>query len=207
MNVMLLLVTLGSYLIGSISFAIVVSRRMHLPDPRTFGSKNPGATNLLRGGSRMAAALALLGDALKGWLVVWGVMHLLLPMGIDPWAVPLAALAVFLGHGYPLFFGFKGGKGVATALGILLALNPALGLSSLIVWLSVMAVTRISSLSALCTSLATPLFGLLLLPSWSLKGTVLLLALWLLLHHHANIRKLLSGEETIFRKKKQQDLS
>ncbi len=197
----LALVALGCYLIGSVSFAIVVSRRMKLPDPRTFGSKNPGATNLLRGGNRTAAALALLGDACKGWLAVWGVMHGLVPLGVDPAATEVAAIAVFLGHGYPIFFGFKGGKGVATALGILLALNPLLGLCSLTVWLSVMAVTRISSLSALCTSVATPVFGVFLLASWGMRGTVLLLAVILLAHHHANIRKLLAGEETIFRKK------
>ncbi|MDA8416833.1 MAG: glycerol-3-phosphate 1-O-acyltransferase PlsY [Betaproteobacteria bacterium] len=195
------LVALGSYLIGSLSFAVLVSRRMKLPDPRTFGSKNPGATNMLRGGSRLGAALALLGDALKGWVAVWLTMHWLVPLGVDPLATAVAALAVFLGHGYPVFFGFKGGKGVATALGILVALNPLLGLCSLIVWLSVMAVTRISSLSALCTAVATPLFSLFILSVWFLKVTVFLLAGWLLLHHHANIRKLLSGEETVFRKR------
>lgn len=200
-NILLGLIALGSYLIGSLSFAVLVSRRLKLPDPRTFGSKNPGATNMLRGGSRFGAALALLGDALKGWVAVWVTLHGLVPLGVDPLATAIAALAVFLGHGYPVFFGFKGGKGVATALGILVALNPLLGLCSLVVWLSVMVVTRISSLSALCTSIATPLFALFLLPDWFLKVTVFLLAAWLLLHHHANIRKLLAGEETIFRKK------
>jgi glycerol-3-phosphate acyltransferase PlsY len=130
---------------------------------------------------------------------VWLVMHILVPLGIPEVAVALGAVAVFLGHGYPVFFGFKGGKGVATALGILLALNPLMGLCSLVVWLSVMAVTRISSLSALCTSLATPFFGLFFLQTWLLRGTVLLLAVILLVHHHANIRKLLAGQETIFR--------
>ena len=184
---------------GSLSFAVVVSRVMKLPDPRSFGSKNPGATNMLRGGSRLGAAIVLLGDAFKGWLAVWLVMRVLVPLGTPEVAVALGAVAVFLGHGYPVFFGFKGGKGVATALGILLALNPLMGLCSLVVWLSVMAVTRISSLSALCTSLATPLFGLFFLQTWLLRGTVLLLAVILLVHHHANIRKLLSGQETIFR--------
>ena len=198
-QLILFLVTLGAYLMGSLSFAVVVSRVMKLPDPRSFGSKNPGATNMLRGGSRLGAAIVLLGDAFKGWLAVWLVMHVLVPLGTPEVAVALGAVAVFLGHGYPVFFRFKGGKGVATALGILLALNPLMGLCSLVVWLSVMAVTRISSLSALCTSLATPFFGLFFLQTWLLRGTVLLLAVILLVHHHANIRKLLSGQETIFR--------
>ena len=198
-QLVLFLVTLGAYLMGSLSFAVVVSRVMKLPDPRSFGSKNPGATNMLRGGSRLGAAIVLLGDAFKGWLAVWLVMHVLVPLGTPEVAVALGAVAVFLGHGYPVFFGFKGGKGVATALGILLALNPLMGLCSLVVWLSVMAVTRISSLSALCTSLATPFFGLFFLQTWLLRGTVLLLAVILLVHHHANIRKLLAGQETIFR--------
>ena len=198
-QLVLFLVTLGAYLMGSLSFAVVVSRVMKLPDPRSFGSKNPGATNMLRGGSRLGAAIVLLGDAFKGWLAVWLVMRVLVPLGTPEVAVALGAVAVFLGHGYPIFFRFKGGKGVATALGILLALNPLMGLCSLVVWLSVMAVTRISSLSALCTSLATPFFGLFFLQTWLLRGTVLLLAVILLVHHHANIRKLLSGQETIFR--------
>ncbi|MBW8065984.1 MAG: glycerol-3-phosphate 1-O-acyltransferase PlsY [Ferrovum sp.] len=198
-QLILFLVTLGAYLMGSLSFAVVVSRVMKLPDPRSFGSKNPGATNMLRGGSRLGAAIVLLGDAFKGWLAVWLVMRVLVPLGTPEVAVALGAVAVFLGHGYPVFFRFKGGKGVATALGILLALNPLMGLCSLVVWLSVMAVTRISSLSALCTSLATPFFGLFFLQTWLLRGTVLLLAVILLVHHHANIRKLLAGQETIFR--------
>jgi glycerol-3-phosphate acyltransferase PlsY len=198
-QLVLFLVTLGAYLMGSLSFAVVVSRVMKLPDPRSFGSKNPGATNMLRGGSRLGAAIVLLGDAFKGWLAVWLVMRVLVPLGTPEVAVALGAVAVFLGHGYPVFFRFKGGKGVATALGILLALNPLMGLCSLVVWLSVMAVTRISSLSALCTSLATPFFGLFFLQTWLLRGTVLLLAVILLVHHHANIRKLLAGQETIFR--------
>ncbi|KXW58895.1 glycerol-3-phosphate 1-O-acyltransferase PlsY [Ferrovum myxofaciens] len=197
----LFLITLGAYLMGSVSFAVLVSQVMKLPDPRSFGSKNPGATNMLRGGSRLGAAIVLLGDAVKGWLAVWLAIHVLVPLGIAEGAVALVAIAVFLGHGYPVFFRFKGGKGVATALGILLALNPLMGLCSLVVWLSVMAVTRISSLSALCTSLATPFFGLFFLQTWLLRGTVFLLAVILLLHHHANIRKLLAGQETIFRQR------
>jgi glycerol-3-phosphate acyltransferase PlsY len=195
----LLLVAVAAYLLGSLSFAIIVSRRMGLPDPRTFGSKNPGATNMLRGGSRRAAALVLIGDALKGWLAVWLAATVAVPLGAPGEAPAVASVAVFLGHAYPVFFGFKGGKGVATALGILLALNPVMGACTLIVWLSVMAVTRISSLSAICAAVAAPLLALLFLNGTVMRLTVLALALILLAHHHANIRKLLKGEETVFR--------
>lgn len=197
----LILVAVAAYLIGSLSFAVIVSRLMGLPDPRTFGSRNPGATNMLRGGSRLAAAWVLLGDALKGWLAVWLVAHVAIPLGVDPRALPAAAIAVFVGHGYPVFFGFKGGKGVATALGVLLAFQPALGLATLFVWLSVMAVTRISSVSALCASVAAPLLALIFLQDAWGRLTVLALALLLIAHHHSNIRRLLKGEETVFRKK------
>ncbi len=196
----LLLVAVLAYLVGSMAFAVIVSRVMGLPDPRTFGSGNPGATNMLRGGSRAAAALVLLGDALKGWLAVWLTLQLIMPLALPVQATAVAALAVFLGHGYPLFFSFKGGKGVATALGILLALQPLLGLGTLLVWLLVMGITRISSLSALCAALAAPLLGWMLLDQDWLRATVLALAVILLAHHRANIGRLLRGEETIFRK-------
>jgi glycerol-3-phosphate acyltransferase PlsY len=199
----LILLATAAYLLGSLSFAVVVSRLMGLPDPRTFGSGNPGATNMLRGGSRWAAAWVLLGDALKGWLAVWFTATVAIPLGAFPQSLAVVAVAVFIGHGYPVFFGFKGGKGVATALGVLLALNPSLGFCTLIVWLSVMAVTRISSLSALCASVAAPLLGLLFLQDGLMRLTVLGMAFILLAHHHSNIRKLLNGEETVFRKKAQ----
>ena len=199
----LIVLAIAAYLLGSLSFAVVVSRLMGLPDPRTFGSRNPGATNMLRGGNRWAAAWVLLGDALKGWLAVWLTAAVAIPMGAAPQSLAAVALAVFIGHGYPVFFGFKGGKGVATALGVLLALAPPLGLCTLIVWVSVMAVTRISSLSALCASVAAPLLGLLFLQGGLLRLTVLGMAIILLAHHHSNIRKLLRGEETVFRKKTQ----
>ncbi len=202
MTYSLIAIAVLSYLVGSISFAIMVSHLMGLADPRTFGSRNPGATNMLRGGSRLGAALVLLGDALKGWAAVWMAQWAERFWGLDPMVVAGACLGVFLGHGYPVFFGFRGGKGVATALGILLALNVHLGISTLIVWLSVMAVTRISSLSALCASVAAPLLGLQFLNQNTLRATVLILSLILLAHHHSNIRKLLKGEETVFRGKK-----
>ena len=195
------IVAIVSYLIGSISFAVLVSRRLKLADPRTYGSKNAGATNLLRGGSKKAAALALVGDALKGWVVIYGLKEWLAFPGHSPWLLMIASIGVFLGHGYPIFFRFKGGKGVATCLGVLVALNPHLGLSTTLVWLSVMLVTRVSSLSAICASVAAPFFAIWLLPSWIERLTVLTLSLLLLLHHQANIRKLMRGEETVFRKK------
>ncbi len=199
----LMLIAVAAYLVGSLSFAVIVSRLMKLPDPRTFGSRNPGATNMLRGGSRLAAAWVLLGDAFKGWVAVWLVAHVAIPLGADHRALAAAAVAVFLGHGYPVFFGFRGGKGVATALGVLLALQPSLGLATLVVWLSVMAVTRVSSISALCASFAAPLLGLLFLQDGWERATVLVLALLLIAHHHSNIRRLLKGEEMVFRKKAQ----
>ncbi len=196
----LVLIAILAYLMGSLSFAVIVSRMMGLPDPRTFGSGNPGATNMLRGGSRAAAALVLLGDALKGWLAVWMTLHLDPLPALHQQATAVAALGVFMGHGYPLFFAFKGGKGVATALGILLALQPVLGLATLMVWLLVMGVTRISSLSALCAALTAPVLGWLLLDQDWLRWTVLALAVILLAHHRANMGRLIRGEETIFRK-------
>ena len=142
-----------AYLIGSLSFAVIVSRAMHLPDPRNFGSGNPGATNVLRSGRKTAAALTLLGDALKGWVAVvlarWLAPQFSLPDDI----VLLCTLAVFMGHLYPIYFSFKGGKGVATALGVLVGLNPWIGLACLLTWLLIAGVFRISSLAALATAL------------------------------------------------------
>lgn len=185
-----------SYLIGSISFAVVTSKLFGLPDPRTFGSKNPGATNVLRTGKKAAAALTLLGDAAKGWLAVWLAMRFAGDYGLDELAIAACALAVFLGHVYPVFFGFQGGKGVATALGILVALNGWLGLALLATWLAVTLIWRISSLSALLAALCAPLYGWFLLPSKALFGAAVLLAILLIWRHQSNIRNLLSGRES-----------
>lgn len=184
-----------SYLIGSISFAVVTSKLFGLPDPRTFGSKNPGATNVLRTGKKAAAALTLLGDAAKGWLAVWLALRYAPDFGLDDLAIAGCALAVFLGHVYPVFFGFQGGKGVATALGILTALNPWLGLALLATWLAAAFIWRISSLSALIASVCAPLYGWLLLPSGVLVGGVAILSILLVWRHQSNIRNLLSGRE------------
>lgn len=198
-----LLIALGAYLIGSLSFAVIVARLMGLPDPRTFGSGNPGATNILRTGKKAAAALTLLGDAAKGWLAVWLAGIAGAHFGVQILAVHLAAIAVFLGHLFPVFFGFKGGKGVATALGIMLALDPWLGLAVFATWLVVFAVSRISSLSALVAALLAPLYGTFFNGSRILILTLGVLTVLLLWRHRANIQRLLAGEEGRFAKPKQ----
>ncbi len=192
-----LLFVLGAYLLGSISFGVIVSRAFGLPDPHTYGSGNPGATNVLRSGKKAAAALTLLGDAAKGWLAVW----LAIRSGLSPEWVSAVAAAVFLGHLYPLYYRFKGGKGVATAFGVLLAFSPWLGLAVLVTWVLVFAATRYSSLSALVAAALSPLFALYLfgnqVQSWVIFGLAVLLV-W---RHKSNIKKLLAGEEAGFGKK------
>ncbi|MDD5330035.1 MAG: glycerol-3-phosphate 1-O-acyltransferase PlsY [Sulfuricella sp.] len=186
---------LAAYLIGSVSFAVLTSKAFGLPDPRTFGSKNPGATNVLRTGKKLAAALTLLGDGAKGWLAVFLALRLAPAYGLDETAVAAAAVAVFLGHVYPVFFGFYGGKGVATALGILLALNPWLGLAALATWLLAARLWRISSLSALIAAVLAPLYALALLDAGVLVGAVAALCALLIWRHKSNIQNLLSGKE------------
>lgn len=185
-----------SYLIGSISFAVVASKLFKLPDPRTFGSKNPGATNVLRTGKKAAAALTLLGDAAKGWLAVFLAMHFAPAFGLNETAIAACVLAVFLGHVYPVFFGFQGGKGVATALGILLALNVWLGLGLLITWLMATLIWRISSLSALFAAFCAPFYAWFLLPSKTVVAGVLVLSVLLVWRHRSNIRNLMTGKES-----------
>lgn len=190
-----------AYLLGSVSFAILVSRLFGLPDPRTHGSGNPGATNMLRTGRKSAAALTLLGDLVKGWLAVV-LVRVMVEQGLSaPWSVDAAAVAVLLGHIYPVFFGFKGGKGVATALGVLLAISPWLGLSCAGVWLLVFVVTRVSSLSALMAALASPIFAWFWLRQPRAVFALVLLAALILWRHRANIRRLLAGEEGRFVKR------
>lgn len=186
---------LAAYLIGSVSFAVLTSKAFGLPDPRTFGSKNPGATNVLRTGRKLAAALTLLGDGAKGWLAVFLALKLAPVYGLDDSAVAASAIAVFLGHIFPLFFGFHGGKGVATALGILLALSPWLGLATLATWGLSAYMWRISSLSALIAAAFAPLYAWLWLESGVLVIAVLALSLLLIWRHKSNIQNLLSGKE------------
>lgn len=181
------LALLLAYLLGSVPFAVMVSRAMGLPDPRTFGSGNPGATNVMRTGSRLAAALTLLGDAGKGALAVL----LCRLAGFDEDAVALCGVAAFVGHVFSVFLGFRGGKGVATAAGVLLALEPPLGLAVVAVWLLALWRSRVSAVSAVSAALAAPLVA------WAMLGTgvaslaVVSMSAVLLARHHSNIRELL----------------
>ena len=185
-----------AYLLGSISFAVVTSRAFGLQDPRTYGSGNPGATNVLRSGNKWAAGLTLLGDAAKGWLAVWLAAHLNSSFALQA----CVALAVFLGHLYPIFLRFKGGKGVATAFGVMLAIQPWLALIAALTWLLVAKLFKYSSLAALVSAVAAPLFYVLGGPRlWStqtsLAWALAIIALFLLYRHRANIERLLKGTE------------
>lgn len=190
-----LLFIAAAYLLGSISFAVVVSRAMRLPDPRQYGSGNPGATNILRTGRKMAAVLTLLGDALKGSIAVVAARALAPQFGLDGSVVLLCALAVFVGHLFPLFFNFKGGKGVATALGALIGLNPWLGLACLLTWLLIAGLFRISSLAALTTAVLAPVYAGVLMGWGSAAVAVLVIALLLVYRHKSNLINLVNGEE------------
>lgn len=190
------LTVIAAYLIGSVSFAVVVSRLMRLPDPRTYGSKNPGATNVLRSGSRAAAALTLAGDAGKGWLAVF------LALFFHPEAAPLAGLAAFLGHLYPLFHRFQGGKGVSTAAGVLFGLDPWLGLATLLTWAIIAVFFRYSSLAALIAALFAPFFAWTINLSVQVVFAVAIIAVLLVWRHRGNIARLLAGQESRIGQKK-----
>jgi acyl phosphate:glycerol-3-phosphate acyltransferase len=185
----------AAYLIGSLSFAVLVSRVSGLPDPRSYGSGNPGATNVLRTGNKAAAAATLVGDACKGWLALSLALYFAPRLGLGEATIACALLAVFLGHLYPLFFGFKGGKGVATALGILLALSIYLGLAVAAIWIVVFALFRLSSLAALVSALAAPALAVWLLDSRAVEGSIVMLAALLIWRHKSNIENLLTGRE------------
>ena len=187
----------AAYLIGSISFGIIFSKLFGLPDPRTVGSGNIGATNIARSGKKLPAILTLLGDALKGWLPVW----LALQSGMLMWVVAAVGLAVFFGHLYPIYHKFKGGKGVATALGVMLAVSPMLGLACLLTWALVFAISRLSSLSAIVAAALSPVFAWLLLPYKNYVLMVLVMAVMLVWRHKSNIQKLLNGTESGFKKR------
>lgn len=180
-----------AYLVGSFSSAIIICRVMGLPDPRTQGSKNPGATNVLRFGNKKAAALTLVGDAVKGLLPVL-IARLI---GMSPEVVALTAIAAFMGHLYPVFFGFKGGKGVATALGVFLGISPLLGLILAGTWLLIARISKISSLSALVTACLAPIYVAALLEAKVYITMSIFLSAILIYRHKSNIQDLMSGKE------------
>ncbi|AIY43233.1 Acyl-phosphate:glycerol-3-phosphate O-acyltransferase PlsY [Collimonas arenae] len=197
-----LLFVIAAYLLGSISFGIVTSKLFGLGDPRTYGSNNPGATNVLRSGNKSAAALTLLGDGFKGWLAVWLTQKYGPQFGLGDGAVALIAVAVFLGHLWPIFFRFAGGKGVATLLGILIGINPLLGLATIGTWLIVAYAFRYSSLAALIASVFAPFFYTLMEgPDMILLAIVVMSAL-LIYRHAKNIGNLLAGKESRIGSKK-----
>ncbi|MCM3565328.1 MAG: glycerol-3-phosphate 1-O-acyltransferase PlsY [Hydrogenophaga sp.] len=195
------LATLAAYLIGSLSFAVVVSRFMGLADPRTYGSKNPGATNVLRSGNKAAAVVTLLLDALKGWLPVVLVQVYGERYGLGAGTVALAGFAAFLGHLFPVFFRFQGGKGVATAAGVILAFNPWLGLASLATWVIIAFFFRYSSLASIVTAVFAPAYYLLGGGvAWEAPGVMVLalaaMAVLLVWRHAENINRLIAGTES-----------
>jgi glycerol-3-phosphate acyltransferase PlsY len=189
-----------AYCLGSVSFAIIVSKMMGLQDPRTFGSHNPGATNVLRTGKKIAAALTLLGDGAKGWLAVWlaflFIEHQTWPAGLASLFVFTITIAVLVGHMWPIFFRFQGGKGVATALGMLLAFNPWLGISSFAIWLVLAVLFRLSSVAALAAAISAPLLALYWLDDTTHIAALFIVALLVIRRHKSNIIDLLSGTES-----------
>ncbi|MBA3756128.1 MAG: glycerol-3-phosphate 1-O-acyltransferase PlsY [Nitrosomonas sp.] len=184
-----------AYLLGSVSFAVVSSWVFKLPDPRTYGSKNPGATNVLRSGKKAAAVLTLLGDAGKGWFAVVLAQYYASLWGLGNEGIAVVALAVFLGHVFPVFLRFQGGKGVATAVGVLLGLNPWIGLMAIATWLLVAMIWRISSLSALVAAMLSPLYAVSILGFEGSTLAVFLMSLVLIWRHQSNIVNLMAGKE------------
>jgi len=197
-----LLFAVVAYLIGSVSFAVVVSKLMGLPDPHSYGSGNPGATNVLRTGNKKAAILTLIGDGLKGWFAVWLARHFGPGYGLEDSGVALAALGVFLGHLFPVFHRFAGGKGVATAAGILFAIHPLLGAGTLATWLIIAFFFRYSSLAALVSAIFAPFFYVLMFGVDIITGAVFVISVLLVVRHRQNIAKLLAGKESRIGEKK-----
>jgi len=184
------------YLIGSLSFAVIVSKALGLPDPHTYGSGNPGATNVLRTGNKLAAVLTLLGDGLKGWFAVFLAQRLAWRFGVDDAGIAAVALAVFVGHLFPVFFRFKGGKGVATAAGVLFAVDWRIGLGTLVTWLVIAFFFRYSSLAALVAAAFAPFATALVLGFNVYAAAVLVISALLVWRHAENIRKLFAGTES-----------
>ena len=191
-----LIFILAAYLIGSISFAVVMSRAFGLSDPRTYGSKNPGATNVLRSGNKAAAIATLIGDAAKGWFAVWLAERLADQYGVGDAGIALVALAVFVGHLWPVFFRFVGGKGVATALGVLIGINPWLGLATAVTWVVIAYAFRYSSLAALISALFAPFYYGLLFGVDEKLFAIVVMSMLLGVRHSKNISNLLAGKES-----------
>ena len=190
------LATLAAYLLGSLSFAVIVSRLMGLHDPRSYGSGNPGATNVLRSGNKLAAVLTLLLDALKGFVPVWCVAQFGAAYGLEEGTMALVGLAAFLGHLWPVFFKFEGGKGVATAAGVLFGFNPLLGLATLATWAIVAFFFRYSSLASIVSALFAPFYQVLIWGGGAVAWATVAMGLMLVWRHSANIQKLLKGTES-----------
>lgn len=206
-----LLATVAAYLLGSLSFAVIVTRVMGLSDPRTYGSKNPGATNVLRSGNKPAAIITLLLDGLKGWLPVALVMAYGQPYGLDDGTVALVGLAAFLGHLWPVFFRFEGGKGVATALGVIFGVSVWLGLATALTWLIMAFFFRYSSLASLVAAVFAPAYYLLVDGVvWYAEGTIALamvaIAVLLAWRHKENIQRLIAGNESRLGSKKKEQV-
>ena len=187
---------LAAYAIGSLSFAVIVSRLMGLHDPRSYGSGNPGATNVLRSGNKVAAVLTLLLDALKGFVPVWWVAQFGAAYGLLDGTMAMVGLAAFLGHLWPVFFKFEGGKGVATAAGVLFGFNPLLGLATLATWAIVAFFFRYSSLASLVSALFAPFYQVLIWGGGAVAWAAVAMSLLLVWRHSANIQKLLRGTES-----------
>ena len=187
---------LAAYCIGSLSFAVIVSRAMGLADPRSYGSGNPGATNVLRTGNRAAAVITLALDALKGYVPVIAALVLAERFGWGAGTVAMTGLAAFAGHLWPLFFKFKGGKGVATAAGVLFGFNPLLGLATLATWAIVAAFSRYSSLASLAAAAFAPFYQLLIWEADAYALAIVVMCLLLIWRHEGNIRKLIAGTES-----------
>ena len=196
MGIVDILVVVLAYLLGSLSFAVIVSKAMGMADPRSYGSGNPGATNVLRSGKKKAAILTLLGDALKGLVAVLLAKYFLDASSITEATVAWVALAVLIGHMWPVFFGFKGGKGVATAVGVLFALSWPVALICTLVWLVMAFGLKISSLAALVATVLSPILAWVFIDEASWCWAVLIIAILVLYRHKSNIQNLLSGKET-----------
>jgi glycerol-3-phosphate acyltransferase PlsY len=184
-----------AYLIGSVSFAVVTSKLFALPDPHSYGSGNPGATNVLRTGNKLAAAVTLVGDTAKGWFAVWLAQHYAAGFGAADWTIPAVAVAAFAGHIFPLYHGFAGGKGVATAGGIIVAIYWPLGLVLFLVWFTMAVGFKISSLASLTATTLMPIGMFVTMGNQLVSWAMIPIALLLYWRHRANIRQLLTGSE------------